>query len=419
MESAVSRLIGEIKRNGGVLLLLFILLSLSGCSRRNWLVYRGNDGSGATSASVVPPLGIKWKLLLQNKDSRRESFNPPVVWGYMLYFGSSDGNLYALDIRTGYMSWVFRTGGAINSVPTADRKSLFIGSSDGKIYCLDRKTGELSWSFATKAAVNSTIVLVEDKVYAISDLDALYCLEKNTGALLWSLPNQVWMHNSFQIYEDILYFAPGPPERAFSLTGLDLATQDYLWYLETRDDAMIWYSFPAVRGDDLYYGTAGLNGEQWLFSFVCVDRLTGELKWQRSSEGHLPVDLEKHPVDYFEDTLSQLDYMAPALYKNKVYFCAGDRILRIYHRRTGELVNSVIFDQPLSGAPLIGGSRVFLGLKETLNRPGQLVCLNGENGRELWRMDIEGSLLSAPVISGKWLIFGTDRNLFYVLEEVF
>ena len=407
------------RNTGKITLLSFILLlslALSGCTR-NWLVYRGDSGSGRTSATVAPPLGIKWKLLLQDKDSRRESFNPPAVWGSMLYFASSDGNLYALDIRTGYMSWVFRTGGPINSVPTADKKSVFIGSSDGKVYCLDRLTGELQWSFATRAAVNSTIVLTEDKVYAISDVDAQYCLDRNTGTLLWSLPNPVWMHNSFQIYDNVLYFSPGPEERAYSLTGLDLESQEYLWFVDTDGDEMIWYSFPAVKDDLLYYGTAGLNGELWIFTYVCLERHTGQIIWSQISEGHLLPEFE--PIQLFEETLSQLDYMAPAVYKNKVYFASGDRILRVFNRKTGDLLNGIIFDQTLTGAPLIGGSRLFIGLKETQDKPGQLVCLNAENGRELWRMEIEGSLLSAPVISGKWLIFGTDRNIFYVLEEVF
>jgi hypothetical protein len=34
-------------------------------------------------------------------------------------------------------------------------------------------------------------------------------------------------------------------------------------------------------------------------------------------------------------------------------------------------------------------------------------------------MEIEGSILSAPVIAGKRIIFGTDLSVFYVLEQVF
>ena len=34
-------------------------------------------------------------------------------------------------------------------------------------------------------------------------------------------------------------------------------------------------------------------------------------------------------------------------------------------------------------------------------------------------MELEGAVLSAPVVAGKHLIFGTDQNYFYVMEEVF
>ena len=42
-----------------------------------------------------------------------------------------------------------------------------------------------------------------------------------------------------------------------------------------------------------------------------------------------------------------------------------------------------------------------------------------EEFRKLWEMETKGAILSAPVVSGKYLIFGTDLNYFYVMEEVF
>ncbi len=399
-------------------LILLSLLMLAGCSR-NWIVYRGPGGAGRTDTSIQPPLGVKWKLLLQEKDHRRESFNPPAVFGSSLYFGSADGNLYALDINTGYMEWVFRTAGPINSVPTADREGVYIGSSDGYVYSLDRETGELRWSFQTASAVNSTVVLSGGMVYAISDADALYCLDGKTGSLLWSLPNPIWLRNSFQIHEGTVYFSPGPPEFPHTLAVYDTLSRSYTWHVDTQIDIYNWYSFPAIRGDRLYYAASGVVGGEWEFRFSCLDRNTGEPLWQRQDLAYLDPRLDGEEA--FRESTEQLDYLAPALYKNRVFFAAGDMKLRVYHEKTGELLWEKYFDRPLSGAPLVGGSRLFLGLeeREEWGLPGQIVCLSAENGRELWRMDIEGSLLSAPVISGRWLIFGTDRNLFYVLEEVF
>jgi outer membrane protein assembly factor BamB len=402
----------------GSALLLAILLSFTGCSR-DWLIYRGKGGTGNTETSIQPPLGVKWKLLLQEKENRRESFNPPAVFGNSLYFGSADGNLYALDINSGYMEWVFRTAGPINSVPTADKDAVYIGSSDGFVYALERKSGELLWSFATESAVNSTVVLSDERVFAISDADALYCLNRATGALLWSLPNPIWLRNSFQIHQDTVYFSPGPPAFPHTLAVYDTDKHEYTWHVDTDIDIFNWYSFPAIKGDRLFYAAAGVVNGIWEYRFSCLDRNTGIPLWQKGATAYMDSRLDVNEA--FRKSTEQLDYLAPALYKNRVYFAAGDMKLRVYHGRTGELVWDRDFEQPLSGAPLIGGSRLFIGLEEVAEwgLPGQIVCLSAENGRELWRMEIEGSLLSAPVISGKWLIFGTDRNLFYVLEEVF
>ncbi|MDC7219746.1 MAG: PQQ-binding-like beta-propeller repeat protein [Spirochaetales bacterium] len=398
--------------------IILISLLLAGCSG-NWLNYRGSDGSGRTKTSIQPPLGVKWKLLLQDKDKIRESFNPPAVYGSSLYFGSADGNLYALNIHSGYMEWVFRTAGPINSVPTADKNAVYIGSSDGFVYALERMTGDLLWAFQTKAPVNSTIVLHGDEVYAISDADALYCLSREGGELLWSLPNPIWLRNSFQINGDTVYFSPGPPEFSSSLACYNTALHEYTWHLDTALDIYNWYSFPVIKGDRLYYAASGYFNGRWEYRFTCLDKNTGALLWERDDEAFLDERLDG--LDSFIESTEQLDYLAPTLYKNRVYFTAGDMKLRTFHGKSGDLLWEKYFDQPLSGAPLVGGSRLFIGLKESeeLGLPGHLVCLNADNGRELWRMEIEGSLLSSPVISGKWLIFGTDRNLFYVLEEVF
>ncbi len=401
-----------------ILFSLLFLILLGSCSE-NWLSYRGKAGSGRTDTVIKPPLGVKWKLILQDKDKRRESFNPPAVYGHSLYFGSADGNLYALDIETGYMEWVFRTAGPINAVPTADRDKVYIGSSDGFIYALDRESGNPVWSFKTKSPVNSTIVLHDKKIYAISDADALYCLDRDSGELFWSLPNLIWLRNSFQIHGDTVYFSPGPPELPHTLAVFNTASESYTWHVDTAIDIYNWYSFPAIRGDRLYFAASGVIDGIWEYRFSCLDKDTGETLWQQFDQAYLDPRIDG--TDAFRDSTEQLDYLAPALYKNRVFFTAGDMKLRTFNGKTGELIGETLFDQPLSGAPLVGGSRLFVGLEESeeLGLPGQLVCLSAETGQEQWRMEIEGSLLSAPVISGRWLIFGTDRNLFYVLEEVF
>jgi len=121
--------------------------------------------------------------------------------------------------------------------------------------------------------------------------------------------------------------------------------------------------------------------------------------------------------------LRVLDFLAPALWKGLVIYASGDCAVRAFRAATGELAWERRFDQLASSSVTVAGNRVYLGLRGEPSgfgrSPPRLVCLAARNGRVLWQMEVEGALLSAPVIAGKWMVFGTDRNFFYVLEEVY
>ncbi len=57
----------------------------------------------------------------------------PVVVGGVVYVGSSDGNLYALDAATGTKKWDYRTGD-VADVPVVVGGVLYVGSNDHNLY---------------------------------------------------------------------------------------------------------------------------------------------------------------------------------------------------------------------------------------------------------------------------------------------
>jgi hypothetical protein len=58
----------------------------------------------------------------------------PAVSGGLVYFGSSDGNVYALDATTGGLKWKFRTGDIVHSSPAIAGGTVFVGSWDTYLY---------------------------------------------------------------------------------------------------------------------------------------------------------------------------------------------------------------------------------------------------------------------------------------------
>ena len=56
--------------------------------------------------------------------------------GAVVYVGSDDQHLYALDAATGAKRWSFGTGGGLEAAPTVAGGAVYVGSKDGSLYAV-------------------------------------------------------------------------------------------------------------------------------------------------------------------------------------------------------------------------------------------------------------------------------------------
>jgi len=54
----------------------------------------------------------------------------------MVYVGSIDGGLYALDAKSGHELWSFKMGNAMVSSPLVADGAVYVASHDGYIYAI-------------------------------------------------------------------------------------------------------------------------------------------------------------------------------------------------------------------------------------------------------------------------------------------
>jgi outer membrane protein assembly factor BamB len=111
-----------------------------------------------------------------------------------VFVASENGNLYALDARSGRVLWAHGERDAIKSSPalfTLDgRARLVIGSKFGRVRCLDAATGQVLWRFKAGHWVDGSAAVAEVDgrlvVYVGSYDTNLYALEASSGSFLWS-----------------------------------------------------------------------------------------------------------------------------------------------------------------------------------------------------------------------------------------
>ena len=115
--------------------------------------------------------------------------NPIVV------VGSEDGNLYAYDaVEGGDPLWSFQTGGKIWSTPVIRHGIVYFGSHDKNVYALNVGDGKLKWDrpFATGGAVAGRPLLFQDLLVVGSFDRKLYGLDATTGVKRWEVSGDNW-----------------------------------------------------------------------------------------------------------------------------------------------------------------------------------------------------------------------------------
>jgi len=89
----------------------------------------------------------------------------PAVANGVVYIGSRDNKVYALNARTGHKLWSYRTGDWVLSSPAVASGIVYVGSQDGKVYALNARTGTKLWIYATGGYVQSSPAVTKGRVY--------------------------------------------------------------------------------------------------------------------------------------------------------------------------------------------------------------------------------------------------------------
>jgi polyvinyl alcohol dehydrogenase (cytochrome) len=167
--------------------------------------------AGLTAADL-PKLKLKWAFAYQGATSSRVQ---PALAGGKLFAASDNGELHALDPKTGCTYWTFKAESGVRSALTVGPYktngragyAVFFGDQRANAYAIDTVTGQQIWKRKVDehqaAAITGAIAIQDGKAFvAVQGLNEegtggrgqtpcctfrgnLNALDVNTGAFLW------------------------------------------------------------------------------------------------------------------------------------------------------------------------------------------------------------------------------------------
>jgi outer membrane protein assembly factor BamB/Tol biopolymer transport system component len=135
--------------------------------------------SGKSPDKIIkPPLQLLWQFKTGGPISAS-----PVVANGILYIGSADGKLYALNAKEWGIKWVFNAGSAIRYSAAVWGGRVYFSTRDNMFYALDAKTGDVLWEFKSKGWMDAPPVVFDRTVYIGAYPTRIYMLDAITGKL--------------------------------------------------------------------------------------------------------------------------------------------------------------------------------------------------------------------------------------------
>jgi outer membrane protein assembly factor BamB len=130
----------------------------------------------------------------------------PVIRNGVVYFGATNGNVYALDLDKHRPRWIFHGGVKITSSPALVGQRLYFGDYAGRVFALDARNGRVIWRGSAGGRVYGTVAVSGGRVFAPSVFTGLSALSARSGRFLWRVSAGSYVYSSPAVYKGRVYF---------------------------------------------------------------------------------------------------------------------------------------------------------------------------------------------------------------------
>lgn len=361
----------------GVFCITLLLTPQNGYAQQassDWPMFRGNpwhSGFGQ-GTSVTSPV-LLWKF----SASSSIASGPAIVNG-IIYFGSGNGTIFALNAISGDQIWNRTTPMSADTSPAVVDGVVYIGCNSAEnypagtapppqtcvVHALNAYTGEEIWNFSADGWASSPTTSNGVVYFGTSNGNrgTVYALRATNGSRIWDFSDGVGAESATPaIVDGVVYFS------AFDggVYALNASSGQEYWRTFTSGGR----SSPAVINRVIYVGST-------LHQVYALDASSGSILWNY--------------------TTSAAVWSSPAYASSEVYIGSDDGHLYCLDAKTGAKVWS--FTSPIIYSD-IESSPVFCNGVVYFTAYSHLFAVNASSGTQLWNYDIGGNLADAGEIA--------------------
>jgi len=226
------------------------------------------------------------RLWKRNLHAHLES--SPLVVNGVLYIGTDKKELVALDATDGRVKWRFDAPGAIKASPSHHDGRIFVADYEGSMYALNAHTGRALWRTNTTrqrpfgdGGFYSSPAIGFGNVYAGRDDGTVYAIDERTGKISWFFQTNNPMYGS-----PALARVPGTPPTLY-IGSYD----DHLYAIDARTGIERWkYDVGGpVPGTATVIGHTVYTSSFQTRKSVGIDVNTHRKTFQLDQAGYTPV----------------------------------------------------------------------------------------------------------------------------------
>ena len=362
-------------------------------------MFRGGPAHHGVYSGGGPALvGLAWRAPTDG-----DVISSPAIANGVVYVGSGDGGLYALDLATGARKWRFDAGSAVTSSPAVGGGLVFAAARDRSIFAVDAATGARRWRIVTKPDLPlawghesgeyylSSPAYVDGTIVVGAGDGGVYALDATTGRQKWRAQTEGRVRASPAVANSRVYVG-SYDGRVYCF---DLATGALRWRYDTEGttlqsgsygfDRRSIQSSPTVDDGVVYVGAR----DGFLYAINAAD---GKLRWR--------VD---HKISWV--------ITSPAVSEHMVYLGSSDAHFAQALDTLGSERWRFGADVPVWSSPAIAGNLVYFG-----DAAGRLHALDRASGTEKWMFRTGAQIYSSPVIAGDLVIVGSTDGGVYALR---